>query len=61
MVRTDSHQRANRQPGAGTRDDRVALIDTRDVADVVAAILVEGPGIADTVRAKSSFPCEASW
>ena len=42
-------------------DDRGALIDTRDVADVVAAILAEGPGIAGTVGAKVPFPSEASW
>jgi hypothetical protein len=61
MVRTDSRQRGLPTWGGHAGDDRVALIDTRDVADVVAAILVEGPGIADTVRAKAPFPSEASW
>ena len=61
MVRTDSHQGEPPTWGGHAGDDRVAFVDTRDVADVAAAILVEGPGIADTVRAKAPFPSEASW
>jgi hypothetical protein len=61
MVRTDSHQRGPPTWGGHAGDDRVAFIDTRDVAGVAAAILVEGPGIADTVRVKAPFPSEASW
>jgi hypothetical protein len=60
MVRTGSRQRELPTWSGHAGDDRVALIDTRDVADVVAAILVEGPGIADTVRAKAPFPSDAS-
>jgi hypothetical protein len=61
MVRACSRQRELPSWSGHAGDDRVALIDTRDVADVVAAILAEGPGIAGTVRAKAPFPSEASW
>ena len=57
MARTDSRQRELPTWGGHAGDNRVALIDTRDVA----AILVEGPGIANTVRAMAPFPSEASW
>jgi hypothetical protein len=36
MVRTDSHQRGPPTWGGHAGDDRVAFIDTRDVADVAA-------------------------
>ena len=49
--RLPSARAANR--GRARQGDRVAFIDTRDVADVAAAILVEGPGIAATVGAKA--------
>ncbi len=61
MVRTDSPPGRAANLGRARWDDRVAFVDTRDVADVAAAILVEGPGIADTVRAMAPFPSEASW
>jgi hypothetical protein len=60
-IRSDSHQREPPTWGGHAWDDRVAFINTSDVADVAAAILVEGPGIAGTVRAKAPFASEASW
>jgi hypothetical protein len=61
MARADFRQRELPTCGGHAGGDRDALIDTRDVADVVAAILVEGPGISGTVRAKAPFLSEASW
>jgi hypothetical protein len=56
MVRTGSRQRELPTWGGHAGDDRIALIDTRDVA----AILVEGPEIAVTIQVMAPFPSEAS-